>query len=145
MASPHFTDERRRPTGKDVLLALGPAARSWTELFERLRAEHPDLDEVWRFYGDAKSWLLKVTRRSKTVCWVSVEQGTFRVAFYFPERLSAALLASDLSETRKAAIRKGAPSGKLRAVPVVFGPRRGVRDVLTLVALKKTLSSSRTR
>ncbi len=139
MASPCFTDARHRPTEKDVALALGRTARSWTELFGRTRAEHPDLDRAWRFYGDAKRWLLKVSRGSKTVFWVSVDQGRFRVAFYFPERLSAALLASELSEDRKAQIRDGAPTGKLRAVPVLFGPRRGVRDVMLLVALKKTL------
>lgn len=139
MASPRFTDEDHRPTGRDVLRVLGRAAAAWAELFDEIHAHHPDLDEAWRFYGDAKAWLLKVSRKSKTVFWLSVEEGAFRVAFYFPERLSGALLASDLSEERKAEIRSGAPTGKLRRVAVVFGPRRGVRDTLTLIALKKTL------
>ncbi len=137
MAAPCFTDRDRAPTEKDVLGALGRAAGAWTKLFGRIRAEHPDLEEAWRYYDDGKSWLLKVSRRSKTVFWGSVQPGAFRLAFYFPERLSAALLASDLSDARKAEIRSQPATGKLRRVPVVFGPQRGVGDVMKLIALKK--------
>jgi hypothetical protein len=108
-------------------------------LFDQLHAGHPDLTEAWNYYADGKRWLLKVSRGAKTVCWVAVEPGAFRIACYFPERLAGALLDSDLSDALKTQIRSTAPSGKLRSVSVTFGPQRGVRDVLTLVGLKKTL------
>jgi hypothetical protein len=139
MTAPSFTDPDRRPTEPAIRAAVGRAAGAWQMLFEQLRAEHPDLGESWRYYADGKSWLLKVARRSTTVFWLSVHHGAFRVAFYFPERLVAALLASDLSEERKADLRGSAPHGKLRRVSVTLGPRRGVRDVMTLIALKKRL------
>jgi len=139
MHTPFFTDPLRAPTLTTILEAVGPAAPAWTELFDRISAAHPDLTEAWNYYADGKSWLLKVTRRSKTMCWVAVEHGAFRVAFYFPERLAGTLLASDISGGLKAAIRSGQPIGKLRGVTVIFGGTSGVADVLTLIALKKTL------
>ncbi|BDG01442.1 DUF3788 family protein [Anaeromyxobacter oryzae] len=139
MGAPFFTEKSRPPTETAILSALGGSGGAWRELFDGIRAQHPDVSERWGYYTDGKSWLLKASRKSKTVFWLSVEQGAFRVAFYFPERLAGTLLASDLSERCKAEIRRGASSGRLRRVAVTFGPRRGLRDVMTLIALKKTL------
>lgn len=139
MTTRHFTDPDLEPTEERVLAALGRTAASWQALFDALRVEHSDLGETWSYYRDGKSWLLKVARQQKTVFWVAVEKGAFRVAFYFPERLVGALLESGLSEARKQEIRDATPHGKLRPVTVRFGPKRGVRDVMTMVELKKSL------
>ena len=139
MPAPHFGDPDRRPTPRSITTALGRAAPAWRELFQRLHQEASGLEETWSYYRDGGSWLLRITRKARTVCWVSVERGRFRVAFYFPARLDAALLGSDLSAARKRALRSGKPIGKLRPVPVVFGPRSGAEDVLRLVRLKEEL------
>lgn len=139
MSSPAFTDPDVRPTPRLIAAALGRAAPAWTELLARLRGEVSGLSETWRYYPDGKSWLLKLERRAKTFCWVSVERGRFKVAFYFPARLDDALLESDVSAARKKVIREGKPVGKLRPVPVVLGPRRGIEDVLALARLKLAL------
>ncbi|MGC3998274.1 MAG: DUF3788 family protein [Anaeromyxobacter sp.] len=139
MTAQDFTDPARPPVEDGLLAALGPSAAAWTALFSALREAHPELHERWRFYADGKRWLLNVSRRSKTVCWVAAERGRFRVTFYFPVRLTASLLASELSARCRAGIGESASVGKLRPVSVAFGPRRGVRDVLRLVELKQTL------
>jgi len=139
MPSPAFTDPGVRPTPKLIAAALGRAAPAWTDLLYRMRGEVSGLTETWRFFPDGKSWLLKLERKAKTVCWVSVERGRFKVAFYFPARLDAALLESDLSAACKRRIREGKPMGKLRPVPIVLGPRRGLDDVLVLARLKLAL------
>lgn len=139
MGAPQFADKNAPPTEEGILAALGRAGGAWRMLFERIRAEHPDITEAWNYYTDGKSWLLKATRKTKTVFWLAVEQGAFRVTFYFPERLAGALLQSELSDEIKDALRSRAPTGKLRAVTVTFGPQRGVRDVMALISLKKAL------
>lgn len=138
--TPYFTDEKRAPTQRTIGSALGASAgHSFRQLFEALHAKDPDISEEWRYYVDAKGWLLKVTRKTKTLFWLSLEKHAFHVTFYFPERLTESLLSSELSAPLKAAIRAHAPSGKLRAVTVSFGPARAVRDVLALVDLKRSL------
>jgi uncharacterized protein DUF3788 len=137
-STPFFSDEKKRPTEASIAGALGKTAEAWRALFDRLRAEHPDLAATWRYYADGKSWLLKVTRGKKMSCWISVAEGAFRVTIYFAERHVQALLESDLSEERKADLRRP-PGGKLRGVTVRFGPKRGVRDVMVLVGLKERL------
>jgi hypothetical protein len=139
MATPFFGDPSHEPTDGEILRALGRVGGAWTALFDRLRAEHPELVPAWRFYDDGKSWLLKVSRGAKTVFWATVERGAFVVVFYFPERRCGALLARDLTEEVKARIRGGSATGKLRRVAVAFGPRRGGAEVMSLIALKKAL------
>lgn len=139
MSEPFFTDPSAAPTDARITAALGRAASAWRVLFDALRDRAPDLTGTWGYYADGRSWLLKLARRQKTVCWVAVEKGRFHVAFYFAERLVPALLESALPDARKEAIRATAPHGKLRPVSITFGPQRGVRDVLALVELKRTL------
>ena len=134
-----FADPDHRPTEEEILAAVGRAAGAWRALFDQVRTGHPELVEDWRYYRDGNSWLLKVSRKTTTVFWLSVEKGAFRVTFYFPERLVGRLLESGISEERKAEIRGGKAIGKLHPVSVRFGPRRGVRDVMTLIAVKKRL------
>ena len=83
--------------------------------------------------------MLRVSQKSKTVFWLSVRRGGFTVAFYFAERLRAALLDGALSDGLKARIRSDKPIGKMLGVRVEFGARRGVRDVLALIQLKNAL------
>jgi hypothetical protein len=135
MSELYFTDRDAPPTDRTITHALGRAAGAWDELLTQLRAE--GLRETWKYYGDGKSWLLNVSRGTRTVCWIAVERGAFRVGFYFPERVLGTLLASDLSRERKAEIRAAAPNGKLRRVSIRFGAKGGIRDVMTLVALKR--------
>lgn len=139
MDTPVFADPDERPSDPAIRAALGRAAAAWGALFERLRAEHPDVAAEWRYYADGKSWLLKVTRGKQTMCWIAVEKGGFRVTFYFAPRHTDALLASELSDERKAELRAAPATGTLRAVTVRFGARRGVDDVLRLLALKRKL------
>ncbi len=122
-----------------IQAALGRTAGTWRTLFEKIRAEHPDITESWNYYNDGKSWLLKVVQKKKTMFWLLVEKGAFRITFYFATRLTEALLASEISAERKAAIKESAASGKLKGISIKFGPRNGIQDVLTLIDLKKTL------
>jgi hypothetical protein len=135
MSASYFTDKNAAPTDHTIARALGRTAGTWEALFEQLRAA--GLRESWKYYADGASWLLRVSVGTKTVCWVAVERGAFRVGFYFPARALARLLASDLSPERKAELRAAEPNAKVRRVTIRFGARRGIADVMTLVALKR--------
>ncbi len=139
MADSYFNDPKSPPTEKSIQAALGRAAGTWRALFEKIHAEHPDLTESWNYYHDGKSWLLKVVQKKKTMFWLIVEKGSFRLTFYFAHRLTDQLLAGDLSAERKTAIKESAATGKLAGVSIKFGPRSGIGDVMALIDLKKTL------
>ena len=136
----YFRDRDRAPSPDSIAEALGPKlALVWDKLLDRMKELHPDIEVGWAYYADAKGWLMKVRRKSKTMFWGSIERQHIRVAFYFPERLREEVLSSHLSETRKKQLRATKPVGKLCAVPLRVTSDLVIRDVMALIELKKSL------
>ena len=55
----------------------------------------------WRYYNDGKAWLCKVQHKKKTILWLSVWEGFFKVSFFFTEKHLEAIAALDISESIK--------------------------------------------
>ena len=99
---PHvLTDPKQFPSDEVVFSHLGKRRALWDALFASVHADHPDLVERWRYYNDGKSWLLNVSRKKKTVFWLSVIDGTFRITAYFTDKAADAIEASTLSAALK--------------------------------------------
>jgi hypothetical protein len=91
---------------------------------------------TWRYYNDGKSWLMNVSRKKKTVFWLSGIKGTFRITAYFTDKAAGAIRASALSDALKQQFMEGPRYGKLGAVTITFRKKRDVEDAKILVALK---------
>lgn len=131
-----LTDPKQFPSEDVIFSHLGKNRTHWEALFAFVHTEHPDFDEHWRFYNDGKSWLLNVSRKKKTVFWLTVIDGTFKVTRYFTDKTTAAIEASALSDELKEQYRNGKFYGKLRAITVTFRKKRDVEDAKALIAIK---------
>jgi hypothetical protein len=137
MDTPVLGDRNQFPTDDVIFSHLGRRRALWEALFEFVRAGHPDFVAEWRYYNDGKSWLLNVSRRKKTVFWLSLAPGrTFRITAYFTDKASEAIAGSALSAGLKEQYREGLSYGKLRGITVTIRTRRDVEDAEALVALK---------
>jgi len=126
------------PTPEVVFSHLGPRRAIWEALFAFIRAEHPDFVAEWRYYNDGKSWLLNVSRKKKTVFWLSLVGRTFRITAYFTDKARDAVRASALPDELKEQFLGQSPIGRLRAITITFRTKRDVEAAKVLVALKKT-------
>jgi len=131
-----LTDPKQFPSEDVVFSHLGRRRAFWEALFEHLRAEHPGCVAQWRYYNDGKSWLLNVSRKKKTVFWLSVIRGTFRITAYFTDKATDAIRASALSDDLKAQFLGAAPIGRLRGITITFRKKPDVQDAKILVAVK---------
>jgi hypothetical protein len=131
-----LTDPKQFPTDDVIFSHLGASRSLWEALFAFIRAEHPDFVERWRYYNDGKSWLLNVSRKRKTVFWLSVLGGTFRITAYVTDKAARAVEASALSAHLKAQFTSGRPTGKLRGITITFRKKSDVEDAKTLIHLK---------
>jgi len=136
MEPPVLTDKTRFPSESVIFSHLGKRRALWDALFEFIRAEHPDFVATWRYYNDGKSWLLNVSRKKKTVIWLSVISGTFRISAYFTDKATGAIAASALSDELKEQFQRGRSYGKLRGITITFKRKRDVEDAKALIALK---------
>jgi hypothetical protein len=129
-------DPAQFPSDELVFAHLGKRRNLWEALFRYIEAEHPDFDAAWRYYNDGKSWLMNVSRKKKTVFWLSVFAGGFRITAYFTDKAAGAITASALSDELKTQFLGGRRFGKLGGITITFRRKQDVEDAKALVALK---------
>ncbi len=134
-----LSDRNQFPTEEVVFSHIGKSKRLWQSFFKHLHAEHKDFAEEWRYYNDGKSWLMKVTRKAKTIFWLSLIKDTFRITCYFTEKAEGAIRESSLSGTLKEQFRNGKTFGKIRGLTVTFQNADDIEDAKTLLALKLSM------
>ena len=93
----------------------------------------------WRYYNDGKAWLCKVQHKKKTILWLSVWEGFFKVSFFFTEKHLEAIAALDISEAIKTELASTKAVG--RHIPMIFNINNAsqLEELLTVVRFKKTL------
>ena len=65
------------PNSNVLLNLLGDVFIPYEELEEKLVAK--DLIYIWNYYNDGKAWLCKVQFKKKTVFWLSIWDGFFKL------------------------------------------------------------------
>ncbi len=88
---------------------------------------------------DGKSWLLKVTRKGKTIFWLSIVDGSFRTTFYFGDKAGRAIARSAISDALKKQFKGGKHYGKIRGVTILYKKKRDVEDARELIELKLSM------
>lgn len=125
------------PSDEVIASHLGRANAAFVEMLERNRAAHPDFEERWKFYNDGKSWLFNVSRKKKTLFWLSVGEGSFRTTFYLGPKAKEAVLGADIPEELKDQYREAEARGaKIRGVTLVVKARKDLAAYETLLAIK---------
>ncbi len=138
MEKPALTDQNIYPTEEVLSSHLGRSAPAFTTLFEFNRSNHPDFVEKWKYYNDGKSWLLNVSRKRKTLFWLSVYDGFFRTSFYLNSKFEKAIVESKLPKELKSKYLSESEN-KFRAITVVIKSKKDVeiyKEVLSIKMLK---------
>ena len=93
----------------------------------------------WRYFNDGKAWLCKVQHKKKTILWLSVWEGFFKVSFFFTEKHLEAIAALDISEAIKTELASAKAVGRL--IPMIFNINNAsqLEELLTVVRFKTTL------
>lgn len=127
------------PNDEIIFSHIGRAKLYWNSVFEYIRADHKDFNEEWRFYKDGKSWLLKITRKKKTICWVSVEKKNFKMTFYFTDRAEPSIMGSTISDELKEQFKNGKYYNKIRALTITFSNKKDVEFTKALIEIKLSI------
>jgi len=118
MDKPCLNDKEEYPDDEVLSRCLGRGKRAWDTFLALLKESYPSFSGEWRYYNDGKSWLYKVTKKKKTICWVSVYPRLFKTTFYFPDRAEEFLTASPLKKEYVDQFIHGKRYGKIRGVTV---------------------------
>ncbi len=106
MDMPALSDPAVFPTEEVLSAHLGRAKAAFDHLFQFNHATFPEFVERWKYYTDGKSWLLNVSRKKKTLFWLSVRERWFRTTFYLNAKAARSVPASKIPEELKAKFRE---------------------------------------
>jgi hypothetical protein len=139
MERPCLNDETTFP-GEDVLPRhLGGAITAWNAFMELLQKDYAAMSAEWKYYHDGKSWLCKVTRKSKTICWISVWTGSFKTTFYFTSKADEVITNSSLPEKTKQQFLQHESIGKIKPITIEVKRTADLRYVKELFGIKEKL------
>ena len=131
-----LSDKDQFPTAEIIISHIGKTKKQWDSIFNYIHTEYPQFTELWKYYNDGKSWLLKVTKKSKTIFWLSIIPNSFRITFYFGDKAESAIMESNISDTLKKQFNEGKRFGKIRGLTFLMNEKQNVDFVKELIVIK---------
>jgi hypothetical protein len=139
MSTQLLRDAAILPTPEVIEKALGDACEAYQLLSEKIKDDHFQLTEEWRYYNDGKAWLCKVVFKKKTVFWLSVWEGFFMIGFYFADKYRNEVEALDIDAKLLDDFRSNKNIGKLLPLNVAVDKQEQIDDLLKIISMKKRL------
>lgn len=127
------------PSEKVLKNAMGKTCTVYEQLMTMVKAKGCDLVPEWHYYNDGKAWLCKVQYKKKTVFWLSVWSGYFKLTFYFAEKNRKGIGQLDIDPKIKESLAESNAIGKLFPLAIKIREKSQLKDVLRVIDYKKSL------
>ncbi|KAA3608840.1 MAG: DUF3788 family protein [Calditrichaeota bacterium] len=134
-----LSDQSQYPTEEIIFSHIGESKSFWESLFNKIHDGHPDFNEEWRYYNDGKSWLFKLTKKKKTIFWLSIQKNAFLVTFYFGDKVEPFLMQSAIPTELIEEFKNAKRYGKIRPFTLTVLSDKDVEIVLALIEIKLKL------
>ena len=95
-----------------------------------------NLSAEWRYYKDGKSWLCKVVNKKRTIFWLSVWEGYFKVSFYFTEKHKDGIASLPICESVKSQFNAAKSIGKLIPLTIDIYNEEQLADLIEIVKFR---------
>ena len=132
-------DKEVIPDDQTLEMALGTVYPVFHHLMAIIESEANGLTCHWNYYNDGKAWLMKAIWKKKTVFWLSVWEGYFKVGFYFTEKTITGIHKLPVSQSIRDSIPEARPVGRLFPVSINVKETDQTDDLVQLLNYKKHL------
>jgi len=137
MEKPCLNDKNEFPNDEILSRYLGEVKNVWDAFINFINESYPSFSGEWRYYNDGKSWLYKLTKKKKTVCWVSIYHNMFKTTFYFPDKAEELITKSRLTKEYIDQFVYGKKYGKIRGITVEIKKATDLKATKTLIEIKE--------
>ncbi len=131
-----LSDRSVIPTDEYIFSLIGEKKVLWKKILDQVTHNYSDISGSWNYYNDGKQWLFKLVRKKKTIFWSGIYADTFRITFYFGDKVIPLLESSDLPKTLKDEFRDAKKYGLIRPLSMKIFNEADVENVLKLVDIK---------
>lgn len=139
MEKPCLNNKDEYPDEEVLSRYLGEVKNAWDSFGDFLKESYPLFSGEWRYYNDGKSWLYKLTKKKKTICWISVYPNKFKTTFYFPDRAEDLITKSKLKKEYIDGFVNGKKYGKIRGITVEIKSPADLDATKALIEIKEQL------
>lgn len=137
MEKPCLNNKEEYPDDKVLSRHLNKVKDTWDSFIDFISESYPMFSGEWRYYKDGSSWLYKITKKKKTICWVSVYENHFKTTFYFPDKAEEFITASTLRKQYIDQFINGKKYGKIRGITVTIKKPVDVTSTKKLIKIKE--------
>ncbi len=121
-------------TSDNLKNGLGRWFSIYDTLTETLSKPPYDISPEWRFYKDGGAWLCKMTRKKKTVFWISAWKQFLKCGFYFTAKSGDGISDLSIDQSLKSSFDKTDPIGKLRPLIIDLTAKKQLDDLYTVAS-----------
>ncbi len=139
MDKPILSNPEIFPNDQELTRHLKETKYIWDDFLTTISSDHPDFDVTWKYYKDGGNWLCKVQRKTKTICWISIWEGIFKVTFYFGDKAESMLIRSALAAEYLKQYLNGKRYGKIRAITIDVTLQDHLTPIYQLIEVKLKL------
>ncbi|OHD18644.1 MAG: hypothetical protein A2086_17385 [Spirochaetes bacterium GWD1_27_9] len=139
MINPCLNDKNIYPDDDVLAKYLHDTKNIWDSFIELLKNDYPLLSLEWRYYNDGKSWLCKITKKSKTICWVSIWEKLFKITFYFNNKSEEIIKNSSLEQNIKTNYLNYERKGKIRPITIDVNKKSDLEIIKKLIEIKEKI------
>ncbi len=129
-------DKNVVPDDKLIFSIIGGRKKQWQSIMNYVSANYKGSSGVWNYYNDGKQWLFKMVQKKKTLFWIAILDGTFRITFYFGDKAEPVILNSDLPEAVKEGFKNTKRYGKIRAISNRIEEVPDIETIYKLINIK---------
>ena len=125
------------PADEVLAAALGDSYNTYKAFTQKL----PELsvEPEWRYYNDGKAWLGKCVHKKKTVFWLSVWDGFFKVSIFFTGKTCDGVYELPIHDDLKTRFANEKPIGRLIPLVLEVGDKSALADVYALIEYKRSI------
>jgi hypothetical protein len=134
-----LSDKNIIPTDEIIFSNIGDRKIYWQQILNHMSTNYKDSEGVWNFYNDGKRWLFKMVNKKKTVFWIAIMKGTFRITFYFSGKAESIIDVSDLPQNLKDGFKTVKRYGLIRPVSFLVNDKDDFDNVIKLIAVKNKI------
>lgn len=131
-----LSDREVVPTDEYILSLLKEKSVLWQEIMSYAADNYKDISGAWNYYNDGKQWLYKLTQKKKTIFWGAMHKDTFRITFYFGDKVEPLLENSELPLKIKEDFKVSKRYGSIRSISQKIFSASDVENVKKLIAIK---------
>ena len=129
-------DPEVEPTNEVLKREFGDWYPVYKEFVTAISSEPQSLKPEWKYYKDGKAWLCKISRKRKTVVWLSAWKDHFKLGFYFTDKTGAGINDLAVSPIYKENYESSEPIGKLKPLIAEVSKVSQLEDIYSLIEYK---------